>query len=220
MKLVNVLFLISPLLLLSGCLLTRSEVQETENKKVMQDQMSTMQKSTAEQNLRYSDIESDLRDLSGKTEVLDHKITAIAQDREKLKKANDDQLAETNKKVDLLQEEVTKMQAQMGQLLNEISQKLSTPAPTVSNEGTKGPMEMGDELINAKDFKKAVVYFQKFRDANPKSKKFAEATYKIGVCFQEMDMKDEAKTFFDEVISKFPNSTEAKKAKIRLKKTK
>lgn len=220
MKLVNVLFLISPLLFLSGCLLTRSEVQETETKKVMQDQMSTMQKSTAEQNLRYSEIESDLRDLSGKTEVLDHKIGAIAQDREKFKKATDDQLAETNKKVDLLQEEVTKMQAQMGQLLNEISQKLNTPAPTVSNEGTKGPMEMGDELLNEKDFKKAVVYFQKFRDANPKSKKFAEATYKIGVCFQEMDMKDEAKTFFDEVISKFPNSTEAKKAKIRLKKTK
>jgi TolA-binding protein len=32
-----------------------------------------------------------------------------------------------------------------------------------------------------------------------------------------LGMKDEAKTFYDEVIGKYPNSSDAKKARTRLK---
>jgi TolA-binding protein len=43
------------------------------------------------------------------------------------------------------------------------------------------------------------------------------ATYKIGVCFQELGMIEEAKAFYDEVIAKYPKSNEAAKATSRLK---
>lgn len=78
-------------------------------------------------------------------------------------------------------------------------------------------MQMGDDAFAAKDWKGAVVIYQKYRDKYPKGKKFVEATYKIGICFKELKLKSEAKTFFDEVIEKFPSSPEAKKAKSQLK---
>ena len=53
---------------------------------------------------------------------------------------------------------------------------------------------------------------------NPKGKRYADATYKIGMSFQELKLKDDAKAFYQEVIQKFPKSSEAKKAEVRLKK--
>ena len=58
--------------------------------------------------------------------------------------------------------------------------------------------------------------YQKFRDQNPKNKKFAKATLKIGLAFNELGLKDEAKTFLEEVVAKFPQSEEAKQAKSKL----
>ena len=45
----------------------------------------------------------------------------------------------------------------------------------------------------------------------------AELNYKIGVCFQEMGMKSEAKAFFEEVVEGYPKSRTAEKSKYRLK---
>ena len=52
----------------------------------------------------------------------------------------------------------------------------------------------------------------------PNGKKYALATLKIGIAFQELGLKEDAKTFFDDVIAKNPNSPLAKQAKERLKK--
>ena len=70
---------------------------------------------------------------------------------------------------------------------------------------------------NSKKWKDAIVVFSKYRDQFPKGKKYADATYKIGVCFQELGMKEEAKPFLEEVVAKFPGTSEAKKASFRLK---
>jgi TolA-binding protein len=62
--------------------------------------------------------------------------------------------------------------------------------------------------------------YQKFREASPKSKKLSEATLKIGISFQELGMKDEARTFLEEVVSKYGSTPAAKVAKSHLKKLK
>ena len=84
-------------------------------------------------------------------------------------------------------------------------------------DAKKSAYEVGQDFFDQKDWKKAILNFQKYRDESPRGKKVSDATYKMGVSFQELGMKDEAKTFFDELISKYPSSNEAKKAKIRLK---
>ena len=81
----------------------------------------------------------------------------------------------------------------------------------------KDTYDIAKEFFEKKDWKQAILNFQKYRDDNPKGVKLADATYKIGVSFQELGMKDEAKTFYDEVQVKYPKSEEARRAKIRLK---
>ena len=43
-----------------------------------------------------------------------------------------------------------------------------------------------------------------------------EATYKIGLCFQNMNLKLEAKSFFQEVVDNKPNSPVATSARKKL----
>ena len=43
------------------------------------------------------------------------------------------------------------------------------------------------------------------------------ALYKIGLSFESLGMKDDAKGFYQELIEKHPKSQEAKKAKAKMK---
>ena len=52
---------------------------------------------------------------------------------------------------------------------------------------------------------------------NPTGKRYAEASFKMGQSFQELGMKTEARSFYSEVLEKFPKSDWAKKANLHLK---
>ncbi len=223
MKNLNVLFIVGSLLLLSGCetLMTRGDIREAEQKQKVHDQVVTLQRNTAETNNRFSDIEDDLRSLNGKVEVLENRLSTSGQDKEKVRQMLEQQGMDSNKKLMILQEEVSKLNERMEAMSAELaaikSAAMSEGGSDRVTAAPKGAFEIAEELFVQKEWRKAILNFQKFRDANPKSKQFAEATYKIGVSFQELGMKDEARTFYEEVIAKFPNSGEAKKAKTRLK---
>lgn len=209
-----------PFLMLTACegLMTRGQVREVEQKHQMQDQVVTLQKTNADVTNRFTEIESDMRAMNGRVEVLENKLDKSSQERDRLRSTADQSNAENAKRIVVLQDEIEKLHQEVGSLTAELN-AMKTAAPEVTAD--KGPkkdlFEMGEEHFEKKDWKKAILNFQKFRDTNPKHKKFPEATYKIGVCFQELGLKDEARTFFDEVIGKFPNSADAKRAKTRLK---
>jgi TolA-binding protein len=206
---------------LSACenFLTRADVKEAEQKKQIQDSVVHLQKNTADTNNRFSDIESDLRSINGRVEVVENRLNQNNQSSDKQRMANEQAVAENSKKLQVLQEEVSKLTEQVAQLTAEMSAVKSASSEHAASASAvkKDAFAQAEENFEEKDWKKAILGYQKFRDANPKSKKFPEATYKIGVCFQELGMKDEARTFLDEVVAKFPNSPEAKKAKTRLK---
>jgi len=214
--------------LLAGCetLMTREGVRDVEQKREINDRVTTLQKTTADVNSRFADLESDQRQLGGRIEVVENRMGQVALDREKQKKANEEQLQELQKKVQILQDEVSKLMDSQASLKEEVANlkiKAAEPAPVAAaNSGKEAPsaFELAEEFFNQKDFKKAILNYQKFRDSKPKDKRVIEATYKIGVSFQELGLKDEAKSFYSELIAKFPKSDEAKKAKIRLKKLK
>lgn len=216
-------------LALTGCLKTRNEVREGETRQVMAQQVTTLQKTNADTGSRFQEVEEMMRDLNGRVDVVENKIEKNASGADGILKANQAHNADVNSKVNLLQEALTKMEGQLFQLTAEVQALKADKAAAAANAQAQQAQaavkqskktdtyETAKEFFDKKDWKQAILNFQKYRDDNPKGGKLPDATYKIGVSFQELGMKDEAKTFYDEVQAKYPKSEEARRAKIRLK---
>lgn len=222
MKNGKIFFLAVSFLSLTACetLMTRGDVREAEQKRQMQDQVVTLQRTTADTNSRFADIESDLRTLNGRLEVVENRVGQNSQDREKTKGLIEQHSTENSKKIQILSDEVAKLHEKLDAMTAELTamKQAAADAQQAEKQAPKKDLfELAEESFQKKDWRKAILNFQRFRDTNPKNKLFPEATYKIGVSFQELGMKDEARTFYDEVIAKYPNSSEAKKSKTRLK---
>lgn len=212
---------------LSGCLQTRTDVRESEQKQTIQQEVVRQQRASADISSKFTDMEDDIRNLRGRLEVLEHKNSQNVQESESVKRYASDQVADSNKRVALLQEGLTTLEKTVFQLNAQVNalqaEKAAAAAQASAAQATavanskRDSYEVAKEHFNAKDWKKAILSYQKYRDENPSGKKAADATYKIGVSFQELGMKEEAKTFYDEVVSKYPNTDEARRAKVRLK---
>lgn len=199
---------------LNGCLKTRTDVKETETKQVMAQQVVTLQKTNADTSNRMSEIEQEVRELKGEIEVTQNKISKGNPDQDKSIKALQEQVADLIKKFQTHQEELLKQQSDIKNIQNEIESIKAEKAKNIEKESEKkSNWQMGEDSYKAGDWKKAIIQYQKYRDENPSGKKVSEATYKIALSFQELEMKEEAKTFFEEVVSKYPHSSEAKKSK-------
>lgn len=214
-------------LLLAGCpVMTRSDVKEVEQKKNVQDQVTAMQRSNADQSSRFNEINSDLRELSGRVDVVENKVSIVA--RQTLERSGGDasKTQDFEKRLTLLQEEMAKVEGQVIVLNQELQNLKSNRESSgggdsaAGNGKEKNLSDVADEHFAKKEWKKAILAYQRFRDQNPKHKKFARATLRIGNSFEELGMNDEAKTFYEEVVAKFPDSPEAKTAKGKLKKKK
>jgi TolA-binding protein len=222
MQKIIILFVLG--LTLSGCFKTRNDISEEENKKAVQQEVTRLQKNTADAESRFGEINDEIRNLNGKIETLDNKIQTNAQNRDKSQGLADQQLAETNKRVMALQEEMQKIESQMKFLSDEMvkissSQATAATAALSSDAGKKTDYFKSAEAFFAKKkWKEAATYYEKYRSSEPNGKKFGLATLRIGIAFQELGLKDDAKTFFDDVVDKYPHTALAKLAKDRLKK--
>lgn len=199
-------------LLVSGCLQTRNQVEEANNKRQVQDQVSTLQKSTADQSNRFNEIENDLRAANGRLEALENRQNQMQTEIQSSAKSED-----YERRLSLLQEEIGRLGTKVTDLTTELAAVKAAKTATVV-DNSKGPLEQADDLYAQKEWRRAILAYQKFRDDNPKSKRFPKATLRIGQSFLELGMKDDAKTFLDEVVAKFPKSEEAKTARNLLKK--
>ncbi|MEO5968562.1 MAG: tetratricopeptide repeat protein [Bdellovibrionia bacterium] len=72
-------------------------------------------------------------------------------------------------------------------------------------------------FFKLKQYKNAIVDFSKFPEKFSKSPRTPEAMYKIGLSFDALDMKEDARGFYQEIVEKYPKSPEAKKAKKKAK---
>lgn len=216
-------FVLCILPFMTACpVMTRSDVKEHEQKRAMQDQVVSLQKTTADVNNRFAEVDSEMRSLYGRIEILENQVRVLNQKDLEANQTLSAKSQEQDSRVKILQDEVARMDAQINALKAEIEVLKATGgsgAGSLKSNPTakKNSYDLAEELFNQKDWMRAAQAYQKYRDENPKGKNFSEATYKIGVCFQELGMSDEAKTFFDEAIAKFPKSQAARKARIRLK---
>lgn len=225
---------------LSSCLKTRSELGGDYQSQVYSKKQAENQKNAANepQEVKIDEKDELIRTLNGRVESLENQIQqmqkAYVQDP-------------NNQKIVLLQESLVKMQAQMEKLEADLAiSKLGSsssssahdnkPAPNSSDAKVppvkgappqaagknSGAFDSAQEYFAKKDYKNAILDYQKFVDANAKSKNklVPEAKYKIGLCFEAMGLKDEATSFYEEVAAQHGNTEFGKKAKAKVTKTK
>jgi TolA-binding protein len=181
---------------------------------------------------QQDDLFEQMRTLSGRLDNVENQLSQInaAYGAQKDGTTKDRQALE--QKFVAYEEALKKLEAQIQAMSDDLKQLRTAPASAPSRtekaekagkpEG-KSPSkayEDGESLFKDKKYREAILAYEKYRGSNPKGKFYADSTFKMGVCFQEVGLKDEAKIFFDEVISKFPGSKEAKKAAARAKQLK
>ncbi len=210
---IQIFLLSAALFSLAGCLLTRTDVAEVEQKKQMQDQVSTLQKTYADSQNRTQEVVELLRDHNGRLEALEAQRSQLNKERDDNLKRQELVAAENTRRVQALQEEVALLRSELEQLKDR-----AKSAPSVASNVSS--LHEADEAFQAKEWRRAAILYQKFREKNAKNKLYPEATYKLAVALVEQGMKEEAAVFFDEVIKKFPGTPNAKKAQAALKKLK
>lgn len=206
-------FLVSLLVLgvlQTACLKTRSELEGVELQRSNQAQITSAQQSKADSESKLYAMQDELRNIMGRLESLERKQTENAN-----KGPTNEELIEQMK---IFEQNISSLKLKIEELEAQLKApaKLGGETAAVGGATKVAEWEQAEELFNKKEWKNAILKYQSYRDLYPKGPNYAMATYKIGVCFQELKMKDEAKAFYEEVLQKFPKSSTAKKAKFRL----
>lgn len=201
------------LLGISGCLKTRSEVSEQDEQKQVQHQITEIRQSKADQELRSQSFENELRSLYGKIEVLERRLNESQQNNGMQERELAKQTKDLVDQMKIFEESLANLSGRVERLEKAPKAEAETKPST---DKKKSAWDRAEELFLKKDWKNAALNYQEYNEQNPKGANVSMATYKIGVCFQELKMKSEAKNFFDETIKSFPNSPAARKAKYRL----
>jgi TolA-binding protein len=211
------LLLIAPLLMLTACLQTRNAAKEQEEKVVLRKQVQNLQQTTADVNSRFQDLEDSTRKLDGRIEALENKIDRSQSKTSEATSAVDARIKENDavykEEFEKLNAEIQKLQMQMTEMAAN-QKRASQPEPQSSAADAFGE---GDKKFEQKNYQEAILDYERYRKAYPKGKKFGTATLKIGEAFSELGMKDDARAFYEEVISKFPKTKDAKTAAAKLK---
>ena len=212
--------------LLVGCLKTRAELEAEETGQQQERQTIAQQKIAGQQSApvkekappsayRFEEYDEQMRQLTGRVDSLENAL----QQMKTAKQGEKESGTKVDQKFLAYEDALKELEAQVTALTDEVARLKAPPPEPVVAPAVKGKAsyESGEEYFVQKKWKDAIVKFQNYRDQNPKGKFYSDATYKIGVCFQEIGMKDEARSFLEEVTTKYPNSKEAKKAAFRLK---
>ena len=204
-------------LLTSGCLTTRAQLRGQGNTPSDSNpNVVTPEVRKANEMARLDEHDDQMRQLNGRVDVIENHLSQInagQQDRVDQDRRAQEQL---DLRLKAYEEELKKLGQQMALLAEDLRALRARNEKPLANAKADAFQE-GESAFSQKDWQQAVVAYDNYRKAHPKGKKYSTATLKIGMAFQEMKFKDEAKAFYEEVIAKFPKSKDAKSAEKRLK---
>lgn len=210
-------------LFLAGCLQTRSELrQDGEFKDTSKSQpvvVSPKQQKMAEAAIKEEDSNKEFRELYGRIENVENQMNQV-KDNEKTK-ALEMKVAQLESELALLHTTVSELNAKAkkeAQLVSSDDQAKQQHMKDSGNDLFKDELAEANKYYNEKKWDDAILAFEDYRKNFPKGRKYPEATLKMALSFQNMNMKSEAKTFFKEVVEKYPKTKEAETAKAKLKK--
>ncbi len=206
-------------LFLSGCLVTRQSIREN----VKGEPLSPEQQRSANSEVRYQEMDEQMRLMHGRVESVEHSLSVLNADKSGSQVEALNSRKDLNEKLKIYEEAISKLETQYLTLAQKIEalelDRKSTAGTGSANSksSSKNSYELAEIEFSKKKWKEAIVAFEKYRSINSSGKHYGEATYKIGFSFQELGMKTEAKAFYAEVVEKYPRSDWAKKAQSRLK---
>lgn len=165
--------------------------------------------------------------LKALTEKVNNQSDYIAEVLESLKKISAEQTA-AKKKIETKKEEAPKLESTFKNGYARFQAKDFAQAKIIFSDVTnnkkasktnrEGSLHyLGVMEFNAKNYEAAKVYFTKVFTENDKSSFAASSLLYLGKTFQKQKLQEEAKMTFEELISRFPQSKEAKEAKTLLK---
>ena len=179
-------------LALSGCagLKTRKQIDEVPN---------TQDLSTQE---RIIELENNMRHFNGQLESFEHQLQQFKQE-------------DASPSEDVLTE-VRSLKAR----INELAEKVKTLENNMFITTRTSPKTLhylgAEDFFRKEQWQNAILTYEKYRSENPKGQHWPDATFKIGLSFEKMNLHQEAKSFYTELISKQPRTLEARKARARL----
>lgn len=201
-------------LALPGCLTTRAELREVESKRTQQ--VSQVQERTAQVATRIDEYDDQFRALNGRIDLIENQMSQFNAGHADRQTIDARQREEFDKRFKVYEEALNKLEVQLAAANDEI-RLLKARKEVAEAPAHKDVFSSAESAFEKKDFKQAIVDYEAYRKAYPKGKSYPAATFKIGMSFAELGMRDEAKAFFEEVVAKYPSSKEAKKASQRLK---
>lgn len=214
MKKIIILLLV---VLNTGCLLTRGEIKTAKERKNLANQVTSIQKKNADDQEMLEQLQEEFRILSGKQQQMEQDVYTVKEDQRK-------QLENSDIKLKLFEQSILSLEQQINKLTLDLAalkvQRAKGSKSARAAKPSKGNFKLAQELFYAEKWQKAILKYEKYRELNPRGRRYIESTYKIGVCFQKLKMNKAARTFYSEVIDKYPKSKEFPKAKERLSKLK
>lgn len=165
-----------------------------------------------------------MRTLYGRVEEAETQVRELREAMLELAESRQKEKTESEAKLLAYEEAIKKLETEIATLKNPpVEKKSDKREKSTSSSGKDSNAKLredyyrGEDFFRQKKWKEAIVAYQKYRESYPKGKFYPESTYKIGLCFVELGLKDESRSFFDEVRLKFPKSSLAKKAEKQLK---
>ena len=76
---------------------------------------------------------------------------------------------------------------------------------------------IGEAYYNARDYQHATVEYRKALAMAPKGEKSAEALYKLGLAFRALKRQDRARDAWTQLITDFPQTEAAQRARVALR---
>ena len=195
---IRIFILLILTLFLSACLRTRSELGGTQKiHRVTEEQRK------AQFEIRFQDIDGQMRHMHGRLEAVE---SVMRQRADTMAKSNQQKLESHQEiwaRIKLLEQAIGKLEKK-----NQVQKK---------RPKTKSILAVAEGHFASQRWKEAALSFEQYRSKNPKGRQYVSATYKIGVSFEELGEKNNARLFYKEVIDNHPKHSVAKKARYRLK---
>lgn len=215
----KILIFLSTLILFAGCLKTRSELegggttnmQTGNNGRYVDGTMGQQQR--AQIDSRFFEIDRDFRQLYGKIETIEQKLseTSTAGGQATSSPADQDKIKNLEKRIATLEEALLAIDKKMSRL-----SKSNAKTSSVGKK-PKGPFGYGELYFQKGQYEEAITSYDKYRKKYPRGRHYAQATLKMGLCFQKLKMNQDAKAFYKEVIQRYPKTRVAIKAQKNLK---
>lgn len=203
------------MLILSGCLLTHKDIAEEEYLDKEKEELSInkdQKEEGGEESLKKKTGVVNKISVMEKISQTEESIRVLRGQIEKMGKAQENRSAELEQGLLVL---IQTLDLRVAALAEEVKKRKGEKTKSKNRKfgDDVDLFQTAEKFFKSEEWKKAIISYEQYRKGNKTGEFYRQATFRIGLCFQKLNMSKEAKVFFREVLESFPNSAEAKESK-------